>query len=100
MHGVEASAERTDGERQGKGDGVSPATAIGRRAARPKLVFSDSNCSGRCRRAEGFLTQVLQHRRNHHTFELFRISMTSIPRLARHYQVTEVATICIVEGVG
>ena len=40
---------------------------------RPKLVFFYSPRSGRCRRVEAFVAQVLQRRRNHETFELVRV---------------------------
>ncbi len=35
--------------------------------AKPSLVFFHSASSGRCRRVEGFLAQVLQRRANHDT---------------------------------
>src|SRR6266487_6851645 len=41
--------------------------------AKPSLVFFHSASSGRCRRVEGFLAQVLQRRANHDTFELVRV---------------------------
>ena len=34
------------------------------------LLFFTSQTNGRCRRAEGFLAQVLQRRHNHDTFSL------------------------------
>jgi thioredoxin-like negative regulator of GroEL len=68
------------------------------RAARPKLVFFYSPLSGRCRRVEGFLAQVLQRRRNHETFELVRVSVDSRPELARRFHVDTVPTVVVVEG--
>jgi thioredoxin-like negative regulator of GroEL len=63
-----------------------------------KLVFFFSERSGRSRRVEGFLAQVLQRRRNHETFELVRVSVERHPELAARFEVTESPTICIVEG--
>jgi hypothetical protein len=39
-------------------------------APKPGLVFFHSSVSGRCRRVEGFLAQVLQRRRNHDRFRV------------------------------
>ena len=64
---------------------------------RPRLVFFYSPRSGRCRRVEGFIAQVLQRRRNHDTFELLKISVDERPDLARKFQVDEVPTICVVD---
>ena len=66
-------------------------------AAKPKLVFFYSEQSGRCRRVEGFIAQVLQRRRNHHTFELVRVSVERRPDLAERFRVDAVPTICVVE---
>lgn len=65
---------------------------------RPRLVFFYSPLSGRCRRAEGFIAQVLQRRRNHDTFDLVRVSVDRRPDLAEKFRVEEVPTICVVEG--
>jgi thioredoxin-like negative regulator of GroEL len=67
-------------------------------AERPKLVFFHSARSGRCRRAEGFLAQVLQRRRNHDTFDLVRVSVDRRPDLAERFRVDAVPTLVIVEG--
>jgi thioredoxin-like negative regulator of GroEL len=65
---------------------------------RPRLVFFYSPLSGRCRRVEGFIAQVLQRRRNHDTFDLVRVSIDRRPNLAEKFLVHEVPTICVVEG--
>ncbi len=65
---------------------------------RPRLVFFYSHRSGRCRRVEGFIAQVLQRRRNHDTFDLVRVSVDRRPDLAEKFLVGEVPTICVVEG--
>lgn len=65
---------------------------------RPRLVFFYSPLSGRCRRVEGFIAQVLQRRRNHETFELVRVSVDRRPDLAEKFGIERVPTICVVEG--
>ena len=65
---------------------------------RPRLVFFYSHRSGRCRRVEGFIAQVLQRRRTHDTFDLVRVSVDRRPDLAAKFLVGEVPTICVVEG--
>jgi thioredoxin-like negative regulator of GroEL len=65
---------------------------------RPRLVFFHSPRSGRCRRVEGFIAQVLQRRHNHDTFELIRVSIDRRPDLAEKFQIEQLPTICVVEG--
>ena len=65
--------------------------------SRPKLVLFYSPQSGRCRRVEGFVAQVLQRRRNHETFELVRVSVEARPDLAERFGVETVPTLCVVE---
>lgn len=65
---------------------------------RPRLVFFYSPRSGRCRRVEGFLAQVLQRRRNHDTFDFLRVSVDGRPDLAKKFRIEEVPTICVVDG--
>jgi len=66
-------------------------------AAKPMLVFCYSAQSGRCRRADGFLAQVLQRRRNHETFRLHRLDAEQRPDLAERFRVTELPTLLVVE---
>jgi thioredoxin-like negative regulator of GroEL len=65
---------------------------------RPRLVFFYSPRSGRCRRVEGFIAQVLQRRRNHQTFAVIPVSIDERPDLAEKFRIEEVPTICVVEG--
>lgn len=65
--------------------------------ARPKLIFFYSSLSGRCRRSEGFLAQVLQRRHNHETFHLVRVSIERRPDLAERLRVDSVPTYLVVE---
>jgi thioredoxin-like negative regulator of GroEL len=66
-------------------------------AARPLLVFVHSQVSGRCRRAEGYLAQVLQRRHNHETFQLTRLDAELRPDLAERFRITTLPTILVVE---
>ena len=65
---------------------------------RPRLVFFYSPLSGRCRRVEGFIAQVLQRRRNHDTFDLVRVSVERRPDLAEKFRIEQIPTICVVDG--
>jgi thioredoxin-like negative regulator of GroEL len=66
-------------------------------AAKPMLVFCYSSQSGRCRRADGFLAQVLQRRRNHETFTLHRLDAEARPDLAERFRITTLPTLLVVE---
>jgi len=66
-------------------------------AQRPRLILFYSPFSGRCRRVEGFLAQVLQRRRNHDTFDLTRVSVESRPDLAARFLVDDVPTLLVVQ---
>ena len=68
------------------------------REAKPRLVFFYSKQSGRCRRAEGFMAQVLQRRRNHDTFTLYRVDTDDRPELAKRFGVTTLPTLVVVDG--
>jgi len=64
----------------------------------PKLVFFVSGRSGACRRAEGFLAQVLQRRQNHNTFKRYRVDVDQRPDLADKFGVRVLPTICVLDG--
>jgi thioredoxin-like negative regulator of GroEL len=65
---------------------------------KPRLVFFFSPESGHCRRVEGFLAQVLQQRRNHETFQLYRVDSNERPDLAERFHLARVPTLYVVEG--
>ena len=65
---------------------------------KPRLVFFYSPESGRCRRVDGFLAQVLQQRRNHETFQVYRVDREERPDLAERFNVERVPTLYVVEG--
>jgi thioredoxin-like negative regulator of GroEL len=74
------------------------ASVVGaRRARRPGLVFFHSSVSGRCRRVEGFIAQVLQRRRNHATFRFYSVANEERPDLIQRFGVTTVPTLLVVE---
>lgn len=64
---------------------------------KPGLVFFYSSTSGRCRRVEGFLAQVLQRRRNHATFKLYRVDAEERPDLFRRFHVERAPTLLVLE---
>jgi thioredoxin-like negative regulator of GroEL len=65
---------------------------------KPRLIFFHSKASGRCRRVEGFLAQVLQRRRNHDTFRVYNVAEEERPDLLERFGVDEVPTIVVVDG--
>jgi thioredoxin-like negative regulator of GroEL len=67
------------------------------RSTKPGLVFFHSSVSGSCRRAEGFLAQVLQRRRNHETFKLYRVAREERPDLVDRFGVAVMPTLVVVE---
>lgn len=64
---------------------------------KPRLVFFFSPESGRCRRVEGYLAQVLQQRKNHDTFQLYRVDSQQHPDLTERFRVERIPTLCVVE---
>ena len=74
-----------------------PAAAEPGTSGRPRLILFYSSVSGRCRRTEGFLAQVLQRRRNHDTFDLVKVPVDRRPDLATRFKVEEVPTLLVVE---
>jgi thioredoxin-like negative regulator of GroEL len=65
---------------------------------KPRLVFFYSSVSGACRRAEGFLAQVLQRRQNHDTFRLYRVAQEERPDLVERFGVVQMPTLVVVEA--
>jgi thioredoxin-like negative regulator of GroEL len=63
-----------------------------------RLAFFYSPRSGKSRRADGYLAQVLQRRRNHDTFQLVRVDVDKRPDLATRFRVTETPTLIVVAG--
>jgi Thioredoxin len=74
--------------------GAPPAAKV----ARPKLLLFLKAKSGPCERTRGHLAQVLQHRRNHQTFDLYTIDVDTRPDLATRFQVTDPPTLVVLDG--
>jgi thioredoxin-like negative regulator of GroEL len=66
--------------------------------ALPGLVFVHRRSSGRCRRVEGFLAQVLQRRSNHDTFHMYRVDADEHPELVERFKVDTVPTLLVVDA--
>ena len=77
---------------------AAAATAATEVSVKPRLVFFHSSYSGHCRRVEGFLAQVLQRRRNHGTFQLYRVAREERPDLVERFGVETMPTLVVVEG--
>jgi len=60
------------------------------------LAFFFSPRSGRSRRAEGYLAEVLQRRRNHDTFKVVRVDVDKRPDLAARFGVTALPTLAVI----
>ena len=79
------------------------ATQLAERDAPPqrakdlRLVFFHSDTSGRCRRVEGFLAQVLQRRHNHETFGVVPVSQQKQPEVFTRFGVDKVPTLVVIE---
>ena len=63
---------------------------------KPMLLFFTSTKNGRCRRAEGFLAQVLQRRRNHETFSVRHIAQEERPDLLERFRIGSTPTLVVV----
>jgi thioredoxin-like negative regulator of GroEL len=71
--------------------------AVSANGARPGLVFFHSSVSGNCRRVEGFLAQVLQRRKNHGTFRIYRVDGEERPDLLERFGVRTVPTLVVLQ---
>jgi thioredoxin-like negative regulator of GroEL len=72
--------------------------AVAVHPSKPGLVFFHSSVSGQCRRVEGFLAQVLQRRKNHGTFRLYRVDEQERPDLVERFHVEMLPTLVVVEN--
>jgi thioredoxin-like negative regulator of GroEL len=64
----------------------------------PRLAFFYSAVSGRCRRVEGFLAQVLQRRGNHKTFRIYRVPVEVRPDLHERHKIDRLPTLAVIQG--
>jgi thioredoxin-like negative regulator of GroEL len=65
--------------------------------SKPQLVYFHTASSGRCRRVEGFLAQVLQRRANHETFDVYRVDVEEDGGLVERFSIETVPTLVVVE---
>ena len=72
--------------------------ASGTATARPRLLLFHSQVSGRCRRVDGFLAQVLQRRANHDTFRIYRVDAKEQAALVERFGIETIPTLVIVEA--
>ena len=63
---------------------------------KPRLAYFYSNTSGRCRRVEGFLAQVLQRRGNHDTFRIYRVPVEERPDLHEQHRIENLPTLAVI----
>jgi thioredoxin-like negative regulator of GroEL len=77
---------------------VSSAAVDNPSTVKPGLVFFHSAVSGRCRRVEGYLAQVLQRRRNHETFRYYAVASEQRPDLVERFGVTRMPTLVVLEN--
>ena len=66
-------------------------------AQQPLLIFFTSTTNGHCRRAEGYLAQVLQRRRNHETFRVRMIAQEARPDLLERFRIDTTPTLLVVD---
>jgi thioredoxin-like negative regulator of GroEL len=66
-------------------------------SSKPLLLFFSSKTNGRSRRAEGFLAQVLQRRRNHETFSIRFVAQEDHPELVERFRIAATPTIVVVD---
>ena len=71
-------------------------TATTTETPKPMLIFFASMRDGRSRRAEGFLAQVLQRRRNHDTFSIRYVAREERPDLLERFRIEKTPTIVVV----
>jgi thioredoxin-like negative regulator of GroEL len=64
---------------------------------KPILLFFTARRDGRSRRADGFLAQVLQRRRNHDQFALRRIEQEDRPDLVERFRVEALPALVVIE---
>jgi thioredoxin-like negative regulator of GroEL len=77
---------------------ATAAKAQGQSEQRPRLVLFYSRRSGKSRRVDGYLSQVLQRRRNHATFAIIRVDTDQRPDLARRFKITKIPSLLVVDG--
>jgi thioredoxin-like negative regulator of GroEL len=67
------------------------------RVCLPRLVFFTAPTSGHCRKVDGWIAQVLQHRRNHLKVKLVTVDAEARPDLLERFRVEQLPTLVVVE---
>ena len=65
---------------------------------KPGLVYFHSTRSGKFRRIEGYIAQVLQHRRNHDTFRYYAVAQEERPDLLAKFGIELTPTLLVLES--
>jgi thioredoxin-like negative regulator of GroEL len=76
---------------------MSEAAAKAPGRSKPGLVYFYSNTSGKCRRTEGYIAQVLQRRRNHDTFKYYSVAREQRPDIVERFRIVTLPTLVVVE---
>ena len=76
---------------------MSAASCVQSRVELPRLVFFTASTSGQCRKVEGWIAQVLQHRRNHLKVKLVTVDADERPELVERFRVDRLPTLVVVE---
>jgi hypothetical protein len=76
---------------------MAAATSTTSAFEQPRLAFFYSAVSGRCRRVEGFLAQVLQRRGNHETFRIYRVPVEERPDLHERHKIARLPTLAVIQ---
>jgi thioredoxin-like negative regulator of GroEL len=76
---------------------MSEAAAQAPARSKPGLVYFHSNTSGKCRRIEGYIAQVLQRRRNHDTFTYYSVAREQRPDIVERFRIETLPTLVVVE---
>ena len=63
----------------------------------PRLLFFHEERSGKSRRADGYLAQVLQRRGNHQTFVIHRVEVAERPDLAKRFKIATTPTLLVIQ---
>jgi thioredoxin-like negative regulator of GroEL len=76
---------------------MNAASGVQSRVELPRLVFFTASTSGQCRTVEGWIAQVLQHRRNHLKVKLVTVDADERPELLERFRVDRLPTLVVVD---
>ena len=64
---------------------------------RPRLVYFYGRTSGPSRRIEGYLSQVLQRRQNHETFQVIRVCVDTNAQLVSRFGIGRIPALIVID---